>query len=132
MKNSILNRRRFLQHSAAGVTAAALVKRHSARAANKAANKLRVGVMGLGRGMGHVKNFLKLSDVEVAYVCDVDNNRTANGLSVVTKGQAAACRGITDLRHMLDAPNIEAVSISEPNFWHAPAPLLGCTAGEQV
>ncbi|HIM68886.1 MAG TPA: twin-arginine translocation signal domain-containing protein, partial [Verrucomicrobia bacterium] len=68
MKNTFLNRRRFLQHSAAGVTAAALAKRHSLHAANKAANKLRVGVMGLGRGMAHVKNYLKLSDVEVAYV----------------------------------------------------------------
>ncbi len=48
MKVSILNRRRFLQHSAAGVTAAAMAKRHSLHAANKAANKLRVGVMGLG------------------------------------------------------------------------------------
>ena len=90
MKVSILNRRRFLQHSAAGVTAAAMAKRHSLHAANKAANKLRVGVMGLGRGMAHVKNYLKLSDVEVAYVCDVDDNRTANGLSVVTKSQGAA------------------------------------------
>jgi len=132
MKNSILNRRRFLQHSAAGVTAAALVKRHSARAANKAANKLRVGVIGLGRGMAHVKNFLKLSDVEVAYVCDVDDNRTANGLSVVTKGQAAACRGITDLRHMLDDPHLDAISVAAPNFWHAPATILGCQAGKHV
>ncbi|MBT3843453.1 MAG: twin-arginine translocation signal domain-containing protein, partial [Verrucomicrobia bacterium] len=107
MKNSILNRRRFLQHSAAGVTAAALAKRHSLHAANKAANKLRVGVIGLGRGMAHVKNYLKLSDVEVAYVCDVDDNRTANGLSVVTKSQAAACRGITDLRRMLDDPHLD-------------------------
>ena len=51
MENTFLNRRRFLQQSAAGVTAAALTKRHSLHAANKASNKLRVGVMGLGRGM---------------------------------------------------------------------------------
>ena len=132
MKVSILNRRRFLQHSAAGVTAAAMAKRHSLHAANKAANKLRVGVMGLGRGMAHVKNYLKLSDVEVAYVCDVDDNRTANGLSVVTKSQEAACRGITDLRRMLDDPHLDAISIAAPNFWHAPATILGCQAGKHV
>ena len=119
MKNSTLNRRRFLQHSAAGVAAAALAKRHSLRAANQAANKLRVGVMGLGRGMAHVNNYLKISDVEVAYVCDVDDNRTANGLSVVTKGQNAPCRGITDLRRMLDDPHLDAISIAAPNFWPA-------------
>ena len=68
MKNSTLNRRRFLQRSGAGVTAAALAKCHSIRAANQAANKLRVGVIGLGRGMAHVNNYLKISDVEVTYV----------------------------------------------------------------
>ena len=132
MENTFLNRRRFLQHSAAGVTSAALAKRHSLHAANKASNKLRVGVMGLGRGMAHVRNYLKLSDVEVVYVCDVDDNRTANGLSVVTKSQAAACRGITDLRRMLDDPHLDAISIAAPNFWHAPATILGCQAGKHV
>ena len=132
MKNSTLNRRRFLQRSGAGVTAAALAKCHSIRAANQAANKLRVGVMGLGRGMAHVNNYLKISDVEVAYVCDVDDNRTANGLSVVTKSQEAACRGITDLRRMLDDPHLDAISIAAPNFWHAPATILGCQAGKHV
>ncbi len=132
MKNSTLNRRRFLQRSGAGVTAAALAKCHSIRAANQAANKLRIGVMGLGRGMAHVNNCLKISDVEVAYVCDVDDNRTANGLSVVTKSQSAPCRGITDLRRMLEDPHLDAISIAAPNFWHAPATILGCQAGKHV
>ena len=132
MKKGNLNRRRFLQHSAAGLAAAGLINRNSLRAANRANNRLRVGVMGLGRGMAHVKNFLKLSNVEVTYVCDVDDHRTANGLSVVTKSQAAACRGITDLRRMLEDPNLDAISIAAPNFWQAPATILGCQAAKHV
>ena len=129
---SPLNRRRFIAQSAAGLTAASLAKRNSIRAANKANNTLRVGVMGLGRGMAHVNNFLKISDVEVAYVCDVDDNRTANALATVTKKQAAPCRGITDLRRMLEDPHLDAIAIAAPNFWHAPATILGCQAGKHV
>ena len=60
--SSSINRRRFLTQSAAGITAAGLAKRNSIHAANKANNTLRVGVMGLGRGMAHVNNFLKISE----------------------------------------------------------------------
>ena len=127
-----LNRRRFIAQSAASLTAASLAKRNSIRAANKANNTLRVGVMGLGRGMAHVNNFLKISDIEVAYVCDVDDNRTANALAKVTKKQAAPCRGITDLRRMLEDPHLDAIAIAAPNFWHAPATILGCQAGKHV
>ena len=107
--SSSINRRRFLTQSAAGITAASLAKCNSIHAANKAINTLRVGVMGLGRGMAHVNNFLKISDVEVAYVCDVDDNRTASALATVTKKQAAPCRGITDLRRMLEDPHLDAI-----------------------
>ena len=129
---SPLNRRRFIAQSAAGLTADSLAKRNSILAANNANNTIRVGVMGLGRGMAHVNNFLKISDFEVAYVCDVDDNRTANALATVTKKQAAPCRGITDLRSMLEDPHLDAIAITAPNFWHAPATILGCQAGKHV
>ena len=127
-----MNRRRFLDYSAVGITAAYLAKPNLIQAANKASNLLRVGVMGLGRGMAHIDNFLKISGVEVAYVCDVDDNRIANGLKKVTKQQKSPCRGITDFRHMLEDRHLDAISIAAPNFWHAPATILGCQAGKHV
>ena len=127
-----MNRRRFLDYSAVGITTAYLAKPNLIQAANKASNLLRVGVMGLGRGMAHIDNFLKISGVEVAYVCDVDDNRIANGLKKVTKQQKAPCRGITDFRHMLEDRHLDAISIAAPNFWHAPATILGCQAGKHV
>ena len=127
-----MNRRRFLDYSAVGITAAYLAKPNLIQAANKASNILRVGVMGLGRGMAHIDNFLRISGVEVAYVCDVDDNRIANGLKKVTKQQKAPCRGITDFRHMLEDRHLDAISIAAPNFWHAPATILGCQAGKHV
>ena len=127
-----MNRRRFLDYSAVGITTTYLAKPNLIQAANKASNILRVGVMGLGRGMAHIDNFLKISGVEVAYVCDVDDNRIANGLKKVTKQQKAPCRGITDFRHMLEDRHLDAISIAAPNFWHAPATILGCQAGKHV
>ena len=127
-----MNRRRFLDCSAVGMTAAYLNKSNTIKAANKAANTIRVGIMGLGRGMAHIDNFLKTSGVEVTYVCDVDDNRTANALIKVSKQQKTSCRGITDFRHMLDDRHIDAISIAAPNFWHAPATILGCQADKHV
>ena len=127
-----MNRRQFLNYSTASITTTYLSKPNLIQSANKASNTLRVGVMGLGRGMAHIDNFLKISGVEIAYVCDVDDNRTATGLTKVTKQQKAPCRGITDFRHMLDDRHLDAISIAAPNFWHAPATILGCQAGKHV
>ncbi len=33
---------------------------------------------------------------------------------------------------MLDDPHLDAISIAAPNFWHAPATILGCQAGKHV
>ena len=66
MKNSIPTpRRRFIQGA---VLAGALsLSPGSMRAANKASNHLRVGVIGLSRGVAHVRRFAETSGVEVAY-----------------------------------------------------------------
>jgi predicted dehydrogenase len=52
----------------------------SVRAANTANRKLRVAVVALGRGMGHVSALLALPDVEIAYLAEVDPQRLATGL----------------------------------------------------
>ena len=46
--------------------------------------------MGLGRGEAHVKSYLALPNVEVAYLCDVDDRRVAKAKEIVlAKGQKA-------------------------------------------
>ena len=88
---SDLSRRQFIQKSALATATLAstspLIK-GKMKAQDKSSNRIRVGVMGLSRGMSHVKNALESSNVEVAYVCDVDQERINRAVSVVEKKNA--------------------------------------------
>ena len=86
-------RRHFLQ--ATTVAGVATSKASSLRAANVANRKVRVGVMGLSRGIGHIRSLLGVQNVEVAYVCDVDSKRVARGKAEVAKKQDAQVKGVT-------------------------------------
>jgi predicted dehydrogenase len=133
MNTTLLPRREFLRRStltsAALAVAPALGRAQTARAAG---DPIRVGVMGLGRGMAHVNGFLAVPGVEVAYVCDVDSRRVAAALAAVAKKQASPAQGVTDFRRILEDKTVEAISIAAPNFWHAPATILACAAGKHV
>ncbi|HUE75059.1 MAG TPA: twin-arginine translocation signal domain-containing protein, partial [Pirellulaceae bacterium] len=73
-----LHRRDFLQASAAGVTATMaatqLLADETAPAATKSANdKIVIAVMGVnGRGSALAQAFLGQPNVEIGYICDVD------------------------------------------------------------
>ena len=122
-------RRHFLQATTvAGVATSA----SSLRAANAANRKVRVGVMGLSRGIGHIRSLLGVENVEVAYVCDVDTKRVARGKVEVAKKQDTPVKGVTDFRRILEDSSVDALTIAAPNFWHAPATILACAAGKHV
>ncbi|MGI9240410.1 MAG: Gfo/Idh/MocA family protein, partial [Verrucomicrobiales bacterium] len=122
------NRRQFL-----GAATAATLGATALRAQDQPSQKLRVGVMGLSRGRAHISNFAKIPGVEIAYVCDVDQKRLAEGV----KHAAAQADGnqpaaVTDFRRILDDKSVDVLSIAAPNFWHAPATILACEAGKHV
>jgi predicted dehydrogenase len=128
MNNSYLtNRRKFIKGS---VAAGALsLAPGSIRAANKASNFIRVGVIGLSRGVAHVRRFAETSGVEVAYVCDVDEKRISRGTKALKAGNA---KGVTDFRRILEDDEVDVLSIAAPNFWHSPAAILAMDAGKHV
>ena len=79
----MLNRRTFLGKAAAG-SAAAMAVTASAKAAS-ANDRITVGIMGLSRGRSLSQGFHGLPNVEVKYLCDVDTERTAACVELVTK-----------------------------------------------
>jgi len=128
MNNSFLtNRRKFIKGSAAA--GALSLAPGSLRAANKASNFMRVGVIGLSRGVAHVRRFAETSGVEVAYVCDVDEKRIARGTKALKAGDA---KGVVDFRRILEDDEVDVLSIAAPNFWHSPAAILAMEAGKHV
>ena len=100
--------------------------------AKGANSRLRVGVMGLSRGKGHIKAFLDVPNCEIAYLCDVDRDRLASGGNTMVGKQEAEPKKVTDFRRILDDPNIDALSIAAPSFWHTPAAVMACRAGKHV
>ena len=95
-------------------------------------NRVRVGVIGLGRGMDHVTALLQVPGAVVAAVCDVDERRRDAAAKKVEEKSGVRPAGVVDLRRMLEDREIDAVSIATPNFWHAPATILACRAGKHV
>jgi len=124
---NIPNRRKFIKSTAvAGVLSLAP---GTIRAANKASNHIRVGVIGLSRGVAHIRRFAETSGVDVTYVCDVDEKRIARGTKALKTGNA---KGVTDFRKILEDSEVDVLSIAAPNFWHAPAAILAMEAGKHV
>jgi hypothetical protein len=94
-----MNRRTFFHQTSALAAVSALPKLRAADAAQK---KLKVAVVALGRGMGHVQALLKLPNVEIAYLAEVDPKRLESGLKVVNDTQQVSCVGVKDFRTILD------------------------------
>ncbi|HMJ92293.1 MAG TPA: Gfo/Idh/MocA family oxidoreductase [Candidatus Acidoferrum sp.] len=128
----MLSRRTFSKRTAYftfGLAAAPLVRR--VRAAASPGNKILVGVLGLGRGGDHVRALQQIENVEVAYICDVDDNRAANAAKLFAKAPRQP-KTAKDFRRILDDKTIDAITIATPNHWHAPAAILACAAGKHV
>ncbi len=112
------NRRKFITNVAAGVAASTLFS--TARSAVVGANeRVRIGVIGAGnQGKRHHLSLSTLPDAKIAYVCDIDEQRVAEGVA------RTGAKPVTDLRRILDDPSIDAVTIATPDHWHVPAALL--------
>ncbi|MGK2864114.1 MAG: Gfo/Idh/MocA family oxidoreductase, partial [Chitinophagaceae bacterium] len=99
---------------------------------NAPSNKITVAVMGLnGRGAYLAESFSRLENVEVAYLCDVEDGAIANGM----KPFAGASRKpvlIKDIRDLVNKKDFDALVIAAPDHWHAPAAILGVTHGKHV
>ncbi len=95
-------------------------------------NTVRVGVMGLQRGLGHIRALSRIKGVEIAAVCDVDSERLDRGVSETERYAGSTPAAYEDFRRILDDKEIDALTIAAPNHWHTPASVLACEAGKHV
>lgn len=89
--------------------------------------KLRVGVIGLGMGQGHIKNYQTHTGCEVVAIADPNEERLA---SVGEQFKIAA--RYTDAEKMLAAEGLDVVSVATPNKFHCPLTLAAFKAGCHV
>jgi len=132
------NRRDFIKWSAAGAAAGlssfALADEDSPSGKRVSANdKIVLAVMGVnGRGSALAQTFMANPGAEIAYVCDVDQQALDKALVIVQKGQSRKPQAVKDFRQALDDKSVDALVVAAPNHWHAPATILGCSAGKHV
>ena len=92
-----------------------------------------MGVVGVrGMGFGHVTGYSDLENVEVAAICDVDENVIAQRLEEMDEKGFPRPATFVDLRDLLDDPTIDAISVATPNHWHALAGLWAVQAGKHA
>lgn len=89
--------------------------------------KLRVGVIGLGMGQGHLRCYEECAEAEVVALCDIDQERLDSVLQ-----ERPGVKGFTDYRKMLKMKDLQAVSVALPNFLHCPVTLQALDAGMHV
>jgi predicted dehydrogenase len=126
-------RRTFLKQTS---TAAAGLAFYGAAArftrAEAPSNRMRVAVMGCGRGLDHIRAATDIPNTEIVAICDVDTERLARGQKLAAERQKTAFKAEHDIRKVLEEKDLDALFIAAPNHWHAPAAIMACAAGKHV
>jgi predicted dehydrogenase len=87
-----------------------------------------LAVVGLGYwGPNLVRALHDVSEAEVSWICDLDENALAK-----ISRRFPACRQTTELAEVLDDPGVEAVAIATPVSSHHPLAAAALRAGKHV
>lgn len=126
-----MNRRHFIRNS--GLAAAGIsILNFPVFGKNAPSNKVVLAVMGTNsRGAYLAECFARLPNVEIAYICDVEDRAIANGLkSFVNAARKPVV--VKDIRELVKKKDFDALVIAAPDHWHAPASILAAAHGKHV
>jgi predicted dehydrogenase len=132
------DRRLFLKSTAtATALAAASVVHPSAQADDETkespGERVVLGIMGVnGRGSAIARGMMAAKNTEIGYICDVDTRAAGRVGELVGEVQKKNPKVVGDFRRVLDDTGVDVLVIAAPNHWHAPATILGCSAGKHV
>ena len=132
-------RRDFIKKAGTGVAAVSLggvlpgFSASSYRNIIGSNDKITVACMGVNsRGLAVGTNFASQKNCEVLYVCDVDSKAADKCIAAVEKIQQKRPKAAPDFRKALEDKSLEALIVTAPYHWHAPAAILACAAGKHV
>ncbi len=131
-----LTRRDLLKATAAASTIFPLFTISGTRASGQvtgANDRLRIGVAGIhGRGQNHVDEYVKMPDVEVAYLIDPDSRLFSGVSKRVADRTSVEPKCVQDVRVALEDKSLDAVSVATCNHWHSLITIWACQAGKHV
>jgi len=128
-----LTRRSFVRTTLATAATVTVAGTKSSGQVIGANSTIRVAVAGLkGRGGEHVKQYLGMEGVQIAYLVDPDTRTYKDRLEAIQAANKPAPQTVQDIRRALEDRNVDAVSIATPNHWHALMTIWACQAGKDV
>ena len=106
-------------------------------ARKSSAERLGIAVIGLhGRGLNHVDEYTTRlmydEGVEIVALCDPDESTFIKAQRKLQEKSRPIAKQYTDIRKLLEDPEVQAVSIAAPNHWHTLAAVWAMQAGKDV
>ncbi len=96
-------------------------------------DRVNIGQIGVGgRGRDHIGYYATIEAARIAAVCDVNQAGRERGAAQVQKLKGYAPAQFADMRTMFESKDIDAVSVTTPNHWHALSAIWACQAGKDV
>jgi predicted dehydrogenase len=129
-----MKRRKFLSDSAA-LAGGLLLTPHVLPAGRtpQASDTFNIGVIGCnGMGWANTSSFLKMNDVTLLGICDVDSNVTQKRMADYAKLRTNTPKTYGDYRELLNNKDIDAVIIGTPDHWHCKIMVDAVKAGKHV
>lgn len=96
--------------------------------------RINVGLIGAnGMGWSDASSMMKIPEVNLVAICDVDENVISRRVAEVKKADPAArIKTYADYRTLLENKDIDAVIIGTPDHWHCLIMVNACAAGKDV
>ena len=151
-KTNKVTRRVFLQATAAGALSAPWIVPPSVFGVNSPSNRINVGCIGTGNmGIVDLQGLMHQDDTQIVAVCDV--NRGSYGYKTATQflgreparkrvndyyagkkrsGIYKSCDVYNDFRELLARDDVDAVSVTTPDHWHAIPTIMAARAGKHI
>jgi predicted dehydrogenase len=125
-----ISRRRFLGASSAAVIAGAMGNT-KVFGANDTVGAAIIGIN--GRGGSHMRAALADEGVQVVALCDTDTRVLDMRLKEIGDKQPGVVPKLyTDVRQVMEDPDVDVILTATPNHWHALITVWGCMAGKHV
>ena len=130
-----ITRRKFIDTLAVSTTGLALATTARSYARILGSNeRVNFAVIGLnGRAYAHLAA-LKASrkEVRISHVCDVESNILQKFAGKAESHMGEAPVAAKDFRKVLEAKDVDAITIATPDHWHAPMAIAGLQADKHV
>lgn len=125
------SRRQFLKNAARGAVCSTAIVAGINRVLG-ANDTVRVAVVGMhGRGQLHAHMASTVPGMTLAALCDVDPTVLANAIKKAEQN-GRKVQGFADVRKLLEAKDVDAVTVATPNHWHSLIGIWACQAGKDV